>query len=149
MYLSVEGRQGKTVIARLKPGYDLLQSLGQLLTEHGIQAGYIPVLLGGFKNIKLVSMTFGDTEDHPQDVELIYREPLEYHGTGTIANVDGKPSLHIHLSAAQAGNKSLTGHFVSGEIALLTEVVIVELTDVALTRKVDPEVYSLPLLSFE
>jgi predicted DNA-binding protein with PD1-like motif len=148
MYLSTEGKQGKTIIARLKPGYDLLQSLSLLLTDHHIQAGYIPLLLGGFKNLKLVSMTFGEHEDHPRDIELEYRQPLEYFGTGTIAQVQGKPSLHIHLSAAQAGNKSITGHFVSGEIALLTEVVVVELTDISITREADPEVFSLPLLSF-
>ena len=94
-------------------------------------------------------MTFGEQEDRPHDIELEYRQPLEYFGSGTIAHVHGNPSLHIHLSAAQAGNKSITGHFVSGEIALLTEVVVVELTDISLTREPDPEVFSLPLLSFE
>jgi predicted DNA-binding protein with PD1-like motif len=148
MYFSAEGKQGKTVIARLKPGYDLLQSLSELLIEHHIQAGYIPMLLGGLKNLKLISMTFGENEDHPRDIELEYRQPLEYFGCGTLAQVQGKPSLHIHLSAAQAGNKTISGHFVSGEIALLTEVVIVELTNVLMTRESDPEVYSLPLLSF-
>ena len=61
-------------------------------------------------------------------------------------SAEGKPSLYIHLTAAQAGNKSITGHLVSGEIVLLTEVVIVELLEVAVTRKADPEVFDLPLL---
>jgi predicted DNA-binding protein with PD1-like motif len=149
MYISAEGKQGRTVIARLKPGYDIFQALDQLLVEHGIQAGYIPVLQGGFKNLKLVSMTFGESEDCPQDVELEYRQPLEYFGMGTVAQVQGKPSIHIHLTAAQAGNKSITGHLVSGEIVLLTEVVVVELLDVTVTRKADPEVFDLPLLHIQ
>ena len=53
MYISTVGKQGRTIIARLKPGYDLLQSLNQLLMDHHIQAGYIPMLLGGFKNLKI------------------------------------------------------------------------------------------------
>ena len=138
MYISAEGKQGKTIIARLRPGHDIFQALDQLLVEHGIQAGYIPVLQGGFKNVKLVSMTFGESEDYPQDIELEYRQPLEYFGMGTVAHVQGKPSIHIHLTAAQAGTKSITGHLVSGEIVLLTEVVVVELLEVTVTREADP-----------
>lgn len=148
MYISAQGKQGRTILARLKPGHELVQSLHQLLREHDISAGYIPVLQGGFKNVKLISMTFGESEDHPQDIELEYRQPLEYFGTGTIAQIQGKPSIHVHLAAAQSGNASLTGHLVSGEIALLTEVVVVELTGVVVTREEDPEVFSLPLLHF-
>jgi predicted DNA-binding protein with PD1-like motif len=148
MYISAEGKQGKTIIARLKPGYDIFQSLDQLLVEHGIQAGYIPVLQGGFKNLKLVSMTFGESEGYPQDVELEYRQPLEYFGMGTVAQVQGKPSIHIHLTAAQAGNKSITGHLVSGEIVLLTEVVIVEFIGAKITREEDEEIFGLPLMQF-
>jgi uncharacterized protein len=149
MFIAAEGKQGRTVIARLKPGQDLMQGLEQLLVEREIHAGYIPVLQGGFKKVKLVSMTIGEQEDCPVDIEREYQEPLEYFGMGTIAQVDGKPSIHIHLTAAQAGNKSITGHFVSGEIVLLTEVVIVELLEVAVTRKADSEVFNLPLLHFD
>ena len=67
---------------------------------------------------------------------------------GTIAEVQGKPSIHIHLTAAQAGNKSITEHLVSGEIVLLTEVVIVEILGTKITREDDVELFGLPLLQF-
>ena len=100
MYISAEGKQGKTIIARLKPGYEIVSSIQQVLLKEGIKAGYIPVLQGGFKNLKLDSMTFGGSEDYPQDVELEYRQPLEYFGMGTIAEEEEKPSIHI-------GNRNL------------------------------------------
>ncbi|MBO0782903.1 MAG: DNA-binding protein, partial [Ktedonobacteraceae bacterium] len=146
---ATEGRQGRTFIARFKPGNELVSSVHQFLVEKGIRAGYIPTLLGGFKNLKLISMTFGEGENEVKDVELEYRQPLEYFGTGTIAYLDDQPSIHVHLTAAQSGNKSLTGHLVSGEIAILTEIVIVEITDVAVVRKEDPDIPGYKLLHFE
>jgi predicted DNA-binding protein with PD1-like motif len=148
MHILAEGKQGRTFIARLKPGHELVQSVHTLLAEKQISAGYIPVLQGGFKKLKLLSMTFGENEDHPQDVELEYRQPLEYFGAGTIALENGRPSIHVHLTAAQAGNQSLSGHLISGEIALLTEIVIVEITGIEMARKEDPDVLGLPLLHF-
>lgn len=140
MYYSAEGKQGKIIIARLKPGQELVEGLSKILKEKKIKAGYIPVLLGGFKNLKIVSMAFGENEDSPKSIEKEYREPLEYFGIGTIAEIEGKPSIHIHLTAAQAGNKAIAGHLVSGEIVLLTEVVIVEVKGVKMIRKEDPEI---------
>ncbi len=119
--------------------------------EKNIKAGYIPVLQGGFKNLKLISMTFNsECPDAPRSIETEYSEPLEYFGCGTIAeDEDGNPSVHIHLSAAQAGSKTISGHLVAGEIALLTEIVIIEVVDVKITRKPDPEVFDYKLLRFE
>jgi len=148
MVLIAEGRQGRTIIARLQPGQDLMRALEQLLLEKEIKAGYIPVLQGGLKQVRPVSMTFGEQDDYPQDIEVEYRQPLEYLGMGTIARIEEKPSLHLHLTAGQTGNKSITGHFVEGQIVLVTEVVIVELLGVEATREADPEVFGLPLLRF-
>ena len=149
MHISTNGQQGRTVVVRLKPGDKVIESVNKILEENKIKAGYIPVIQGGFKNLRLISMTHGKNEDEPERVELTYREPLEYFGTGTIGEAGGKPSIHVHLSAAQAGNKSLTGHLVAGEVVLLTEIVIVEITGVKMIRKEDPEVYNFPLLYFE
>lgn len=151
MYISTEGQQGRTIIARLKPGQDLVEGINNILKEKNIKAGYIPVLQGGFKNLKLISMTpNSECPDAPRSIETDYAEPLEYFGCGTIAeDTDGNPSIHIHLSAAQTGSKTVSGHLVSGEIALLTEIVIIEIINVKILRKSDPEVFDYKLLSFE
>lgn len=148
-FISVEGKQGRTIIVRLKPGQDIVEGITKILIEKKIKAGYIPILIGGFRKLKLISSAFGENENHPNDVKLEYKEPLEFVGQGTIAQTeDGKPSVHIHLSAGQAGNKSITGHLVSGEILYVAEIVIVEVKNVSMIRKPDPEVYYKPLLDF-
>jgi len=150
MHISAEGQQGRTIIARLKPGQNLIEEINNILKEKNIRAGYIPVLQGGFKNLKLISMTpNSECPDAPRSIETEYSEPLEYFGCGTIAEVDGKPSVHIRLSAAQAGSGTISGHLVFGEIALLTEIVIIEIVNVKISRKPDPEVFDYKLLSFE
>jgi len=149
-YISAEGKQGRVIIARLKPGQELVEGINLLLRDKKIKAGYIPVLLGGFKNLKINSMTLSKDEEDPENKVLEYREPLEYFGNGTIAQVDGKPSVHIHLAAAQSGNRSIGGHLISGEIVLLTEIVIVELLNVKITRRIDKDVSGkYQLLSFD
>ena len=149
MELSTEGKQGRTIIARFKPGQELVLALTKFLQKKHIRACYIPVLLGGFKNLKMNSMTFGKSEDEPKQMELEYRQPLDYFGNGTIAQIDDKPSIHIHLVAAQSGNKPISGHLVSGEIVLTTEIVIVEIEGAKFTRKPDREIFNYSLLYFK
>ncbi len=147
-YISAEGRQGKVFVARFKPGQDLRDALNAFCLEKGIKAGYIPVLLGGFKNLKVNAMVQGEKDDQPRTVLREYQEPLEYFGCGTVAFADGKPSIHIHLAAAQGNHNAVGGHLVSGEIVFLTEVVIVEVEGIVMTRQSDPKVFNMPLLHF-
>ncbi len=145
-----EAQQGRTIVARLKPGQEVVFEIHKILKQKKITSGYMPVIVGGFKKLRLISMRSADDENQPVSFEKSYTEPLEYFGMGTIAqNAAGEPSIHVHLSAARAENKGLTGHLVFGEVVLLTEIVIVELTGVTMVRKPDPNVYNVPLLSFE
>lgn len=148
MHYSAEGKQGRTIVARLKPGQDIVAGITSVIEKHNIKSGYIPVLLTGLKQLRIISMNFTDNEDNPQNVELEYQEPLDCFGQGTIATLDDKPSIHIHFTAAQAGNKTISGHLVSGIVLYVTELVIVEITGITMTRKKDPEVFNMPLLSF-
>ena len=150
MYLSLEWKQWRTIMARLKPWQELFEWISQILKDKNIKAWYIPLLQWWFSNAKLISMTHNNEQpDNPIDVELEYKEPLEYFWTWTIAEVDWKPSIHIHLTWAQAWNKSITGHLVSWEITLLTEIVIVEITWWVITREKDSDVFDYPLLTFK
>ncbi len=148
-YLLAEGEQGRTIIARLKPGQDVVACITQILIDKKINGGYMPVFMGGFKRVKLDSMKASSDENAPTDITAEFNEPLEYFGQGTIAEDAGKPSIHIHLSAARTGNKSITGHLVSGEIVNVVEIVIIEVVGITMTRKKDKEVNNLSLLNFE
>lgn len=148
MSLVSEATQGRTIIARFKPGKDIVEAINELLIEKNVQAGYIPTLIGGFKSLRLATRELSDDANHPKVTETELAEPLEYFGMGTVATVNDKPSIHVHLSGGKGGGASVTGHLLGGEIVLLTEIVIVECVDVEMTRTKDEEVYGYPMLNF-
>ena len=148
-YIATEGKRGRIFMCRLTPGQDVIAGITTFLKEKKVVAGFIPVVMGGFKKVTLTSMRPGANENQPVDITKSYEEPLEYFGQGTIAQHNGELSLHIHVTAAREGNSSLAGHLVSGEVVLVTEIVVIEITGVEITREADPEVFNLPLLKFK
>lgn len=148
-YLSAEGKQGRTIIARLKPGQDLLKGITNILVDKKIKAAYLPVIVGGFSDLKIISMEPASTPEGIISIEKEFKEPVEYFGMGTVAQEKGIPSIHIHLTAARSKNVAIAGHLVAGIIALVTEIVIVEIIGISMTRKKDAEVFNYPLLNFD
>ncbi len=147
-YVSAELTQGRTVVARIKPGQEVVATVSQILKAHNIQQAHIPTLLGGFQKLRLASMVPSGNPSHPKDIVTEYTDPLDYFGTGTVASHNDKPVMHVHLTAAGGTTKGVTGHLLYGEVVFLAEIVIVELTGVNMMRKEDPEVYGMPLLDF-
>ena len=150
MPVSTEAMPGRTIIARLKPGEEIFGGIAKVMEKHDVKCGYIPVLLGGFKHARIRSMSRSENPDKPQTIDIELDEPLEYHGCGTIARGrDGKPAIHIHVSAAKSHAAPVAGHLVSATVVLLTEIVIVEITSPALVRKLDPDCFEYEVLDFE
>lgn len=148
-YISAEANQARTIVARIKPGQELVSAITQILLEHEIKQAYIPTLLGGFKKLKLGSMKLSTEANRPEDIVTEYSDPLDYFGTGTVAWQDDKPSLHVHLTAAGGKTKGITGHLFYGEVVFLAEIILVELTGITMTRKKNPEVFNMPLLGVQ
>lgn len=141
---------GKVIAARLLPGKDLIDEIGKLCKRHRIKAGFIPTLFGGMINARILNM--GPRKDKtkmPLRVEKIFKQPLEYTATGMISYRKGKFEPHIHVNVGEEHKKVSTGHLLSGEIAILSEIVIVELLGYEAIREEVSEIYHLPLLFFK
>lgn len=150
MYKSAEVIQGKTVVARIKPGMELFKALKEVLKEHQIDNGYIPVLQGSLKSMKLLSVIHNEEDaDDPRDKVIEVNESLIFSGAGTIAKDKDGPFFHLHIAAVKEEEITFVGHLLSAEVVLTTEVVIVETKGTEMVRAEDPQVYNYKLLDFK
>jgi len=101
--------------------------------KHEIQSG---VFLGGVGMIREFEIGFWTGKEY---VSEFHEEPHELiHYGGSIASVDGKPMFHIHGAVAGPDHRIMGGHLNRGVVAVLNEIFILKLGEVALTRKLNP-----------
>jgi len=144
MKTSAEFKTGRQFIARLLPGKDLIESLREFCEEKGITAGYIPMMIGAVK-----SMEFYRVNSRHEIIPEKYEGSLELSGQGTIAMKEGELDFHLHVVGATHDQKeTIMGHFLSGEIPILIEVVIVEIEGIDMIKQVDQAVFPAPVLFF-
>jgi len=148
---NIEFKTGRQFIARLLPGKDLIETLKDFCKEKNIKAAYIPMLIGAVEAIDLI---------HPdprpiaakdfKPVSKKYQGPFELTAQGTIAMQDDDYSIHLHAVVGGQEHKLVAmGHFVSGKITILTEVVIIEVADCEMLRQQDNNVFCKPVLFFK
>ncbi len=124
------GKGGRTIVVRLDPGDDVLNSIEAAIAANGIQDGYVASGIGTLDHCVLhMVMTTG----YPA-VEHFARwdnTPLELASIdGIIA--DGLPHLHTVVSDHE---RTFAGHLERGcRILYLGEVVIQEVLGAPLTR---------------
>ena len=113
----------KIHIFRLKPDQKLFEGTLDFCQKKRIISGVIISLLGSLKNVEL-----GFLKKLPgKYITRKIKGPLEIvFGTGTIAQMDEKTLLHIHLEISDE-RKAIGGHLVEGTIFSTAEVIIGEL----------------------
>jgi predicted DNA-binding protein with PD1-like motif len=150
MFISEAALTGKTVVAKIKPGEDLFSSLKEIIKKHEINCGYIPVIQGCLKQCRLltVDQLEGQTELTNNRFEL--NEVMVFNGSGTIArDENGDAFIHIHTTVTSQKDGVKMGHLLAATVCLTTEVVIVELNDIKMGRKEDPDADNETLLYIE
>lgn len=146
-----EGKLGRVVVLRLKPGTDVLQGLQAACERSGINNGVIISAIGS-----LAHVSFCDPiEIAEKRARFGYGDPLQLDGpiellsaSGIICHDDsGATNLHVHVDLADQNGKAYGGHLVEGTKVLLTlDAVIGEVEGVDMRRKMDPEL-EVPLLN--
>lgn len=134
MYLK-QFEHGRTFIAKLNHGADLLEELNKICTDENIKAGQINAI-GAVSSLKL-----GFFDQNTKEYILTtyaYDEPLEIVScTGNISIKDGKPFCHVHITAADKKGKCIGGHLVAGTAVYAGEVILQELLGDDLVREID------------
>jgi uncharacterized protein len=112
-------RDGTRWVLRLDDGQDLFEALTEFARTEGIRAGAILFGIGMFR-----AATFGywDGSRYQPHELAVPHEVVALHGT--IATVDGNPSVHLHGAAAGPDHRLVGGHLLRATVGILQEVVV-------------------------
>ena len=145
-----QGKLGRVVALRLKPGTDVLLGLEEACKRSGINNGVILSAIGS-----LDSPHFCDVVEVPTKAGYGYGEVLHLTGpieltnaSGIISHDDeGNTNLHVHMTLTDRHGNAHGGHLVEGTKVLLTvDVIIAEIEGLVMGRKFDEEL-EVPLFA--
>jgi len=110
---------GSTWLLRLEDGQDLFDALSGFATREGVRAGAVVFGIGMFRR---ATIGYWNGERYlPRELT----EPHEVVGLhGTIAQADGRPSLHLHAALAGTGHDLVGGHLLQATVGALQEVLV-------------------------
>jgi predicted DNA-binding protein with PD1-like motif len=131
---------GRTVLARLEHGADLLQQITAAAVDNGIEAGEFRAI-GALQAARLA---YYDQRQHTYH-EFDLAQPLEIVSLlGTVTRRDGAPAVHAHAALAGHDGRAYGGHVAAGCVIFACELVMHELVGDAPQRELD-SVTGLPL----
>ena len=145
-----QGKLGKVVVLRLKPGADVLLGLTEACKEAGIKNGVILSCIGSLAVVKYCNPVEVPTKAGYGYGEILHLTgPIELtNATGIVCHDDeGEINLHVHLDMSDRTGGGHGGHLAEGTKVLLTvDAVIAEIEGVNMGRKMDPDL-EVPILT--
>ncbi len=147
-----KGELGRVLAARLAPGCDLLKSLQEIAERENLQSGVVLSGVASLRQVTLRNVRLFPDEFPIADRQRIYtpkKEPLELLSlSGNISRRDGEVHIHCHITVSSGLDDGRTygGHLIEGCVILSTgEVIVAEITGIAMKRNIDPETHALEL----
>lgn len=127
-----ECNASKELMVRLRHDADLIQSITELATSKGIEAGSFTAI-GALKRAKL---GYYDQKNHKYR-EMGIESPHEVVScVGNVSLSDGKPFVHAHVVLADEKGNTKAGHLLQGTV-FAAEVHLRQLEGLKLERKRD------------
>lgn len=101
-------------MVRLDEGEEAVSTLGKALARHRVTAGVVPSFIGALRDCRLILRKGCEKRVAPH---------AEVVGNGNVSLYEGKPFVHIHVSA---GNDRgvWVGHLVEGTVDIFCEAMI-------------------------
>ena len=145
-----EGRLGRVIALRLKPGTDVLLGLTEACKRAGINNGVILSAIGSLDGVSYCNPVELPTKAGYGYGEVLHLTgPIELtSGAGIICHDDeGTINLHVHMDLCDRHGNAHGGHLVEGTKVLLTlDAVIAEVEGIDMRRKYNNEL-GVPLLA--
>ena len=145
-----QGKLGRVIAVRLKPGTDVLLGLQEACERNGINNGVILSAIGSLQDPH-----FCNPVELPTKAGYGYGETLHLTGpieltnaSGIICHDDqGNTNLHVHMTVTDRHGTAHGGHLVEGTKVLLTvDVILAEIEGLVMGRKFDTEL-EVPLFA--
>ena len=154
-YLYRSGKLGRVIVARLKPGSDLLSSIREIVIKESIKAGVIISgvgLLGeaNLRNCKSLPIEYPITDENRTFTS--FKRPLEILSlSGNISLTEIEPLVHAHITLSYVEEDTIGvigGHLMEGcVIHGFAEVFLMELLDIEMVKRSDVETRTLQLFA--
>ena len=143
--LSAYGSLGNTFMIRLRPGTDLLTGIREVCEKHDIRSGVILCSIGSLQKGHLSYIKPAPESTFKAKYEYVHLSgPIEFcSGQGTISEMeDGKIVIHMHGVLSDRHGRCYCGEVAEGNNIVLAnmEIVISEIENLKMPRKLDPEV---------
>jgi predicted DNA-binding protein with PD1-like motif len=137
--IAAEGSIGRVFVLRLEQGDRLPECIERFAGERGVVRG-VCWMVGGVGGGRLV---VGPEDEDRRPVVTLLHELQGVHEAAAVGMLfpteDGTPRLHMHAALGRDG-QTRTGCVRLGiDVWQLGEVVLLEVLDVALLRRVDPD----------
>lgn len=149
------GNGSRVIVARLKPGSDLLQSLQDIASKEGIEGGVVLSGVGLLKKARLrncrsLPEAFPITDANR--AYLSFKRPLEILSiSGNISKLEGRHLVHAHVTLSYVEDDLITvigGHLLEGcNVYGFAEIVIMELEGIEMEKRFDEETKTLQLFA--
>lgn len=112
-------RDGNRWMLRLSEGETLPETLASFAKEQSIRAAAIVMGIGLVRDTTIGYWNGQEyeTEAFPGPHELVS-------ATGSLAEVDGQPSIHLHVALGGRDHRLVGGHLFRATVGLLAEVVV-------------------------
>ena len=125
-------KEGSTVLVKLDDGEDLMEKLTGALSLLRVKHG---VILTGIGMLKDFEIGYYNGRDYEKEFYAGAHELVAMHGS--IAWVDGKHDLHIHVGLAGNNHQLIGGHLLKAKVCVLNEISILSTKEIEITRKHD------------
>lgn len=145
-----QGKLGRLIALRLKPGTDVLLGLQEACERNGINNGVILSAIGSLNGVQYCNPVELPTKAGYGYGEILHLTgPIELtNASGIICHDDeGNTNLHVHISLSDRHGNAHGGHLVEGTKVLLTvDVILAEIEGLVMGRKFDEEL-EVPLFA--
>jgi len=125
-------KEGNTVLIKLDDGEDLMEKLTEALSLLRVRHG---VILTGIGMLKDFEIGYYNGEEYEKKMHEEPHELVAMHGS--VAWVDGKHDLHIHVGLAGKDHRLIGGHLLKAKVCVLNEISVLATERIEITRKHD------------
>ncbi|MCI4328721.1 MAG: DUF296 domain-containing protein [Thermoplasmata archaeon] len=111
---------GPRWMLRFVPGERLPDSLAEFARRNQVEAAAVAMGIGQFVEAKVGFWNGSEyvPRSLPTPVEVVSL-------SGSIAQADGEPSIHLHAVLGTPDHGAVSGHLLSGTVGLLVEMLVI------------------------
>ncbi len=111
--------EGDRTVLKIAAGEELFDVFRSYASRHGVRAG---IVVEGIGMLKDATLGYWNGQEYEPRTLATPHELVGLHGS--IAEVDGAPSLHLHAALAGPDHRVVGGHLLHGVVVVVVEAYI-------------------------